>query len=154
MMLPLNSIIPRYSCCICRPCGNGLYFVPCVRAALLAMFAMQGIHVSHRLLIASCTAASAGFVEVDKALANSRIDCEFSGSTAVVAFLKAKTLTTAWVGDSRGVLGRAGKNGQGFEAVSLTKDHKPMMPEEKARIVASNGRVERSGSWPPVACSN
>ena len=117
--------------------------MPCALAALLALSAMQGGQLSLRLLLVSSTAVSAGFVEVDKALANSRIDCEFSGSTAVVAFLKAKTLTTAWVGDSRGVLGRAGKNGQGFEAVSLTKDHKPMMPEEKARIVASNGRVER-----------
>ena len=81
-------------------------------------------------------------MEVDKALGSSRIDCEFSGSTSVVSFLKGKTLTTAWVGDSRGVLGRA-KKGGGFEAVPLTKDHKPTAPEEKARIVATNGRVER-----------
>jgi hypothetical protein len=31
---------------------------------------------------------TAGFVEVDKALAGSRIDCEFSGTTAVVSYLK------------------------------------------------------------------
>lgn len=86
-----------------------------------------------------------GFMEVDKALGSSRIDCEFSGSTSVVSFLKGKTLTTAWVGDSRGVLGRS-KKGGGYEAVPLTKDHKPTAPEEKARIVATNGRVERSAS--------
>ena len=86
---------------------------------------------------------AAGFLEVDKALGSSRIDCEFSGSTSVVSFLKGKTLTTAWVGDSRGVLGRS-KKGGGYEAVPLTKDHKPTAPEEKARIVATNGRVERS----------
>ena len=86
-----------------------------------------------------------GFLEVDKALGSSRIDCEFSGSTSVVSFLKGKTLTTAWVGDSRGVLGRS-KKGGGYEAVPLTKDHKPTAPEEKARIVATNGRVERSAS--------
>ena len=85
---------------------------------------------------------SVGFLEVDKALGSSRIDCEFSGSTSVVSFLKGKTLTTAWVGDSRGVLGRS-KKGGGYEAVPLTKDHKPTAPEEKARIVATNGRVER-----------
>ena len=83
-----------------------------------------------------------GFLEVDKALGGSRIDCEFSGSTSVVSFLKGKTLTTAWVGDSRGVMGRT-KKGGGYEAVPLTKDHKPTAPEEKARIVATNGRVER-----------
>lgn len=82
---------------------------------------------------------------MDKALGSSRIDCEFSGSTSVVSFLKGKTLTTAWVGDSRGVLGRS-KKGGGYEAVPLTKDHKPTAPEEKARIVATNGRVERSVS--------
>jgi serine/threonine protein phosphatase PrpC len=46
------------------------------------------------------------------------------------------------VGDSRGVLARVSRNG-GYDAVPLTKDHKPMLPEEKARIIASNGRVER-----------
>ncbi|GLI69998.1 hypothetical protein VaNZ11_014732 [Volvox africanus] len=86
-------------------------------------------------------ALTQGFCEVDRSLANSRIDCEFSGSTAVVSYLKGKTLTTAWVGDSRGVLGREGK--RGWEAIDLTTDHKPTAPEEKARILKSNGRVER-----------
>lgn len=31
---------------------------------------------------------TSGFLEVDKSLSNSRIDCEFSGSTAVVSYLK------------------------------------------------------------------
>jgi len=87
-------------------------------------------------------ALTSGFVEVDKSLGNSRIDCEFSGSTAVVSYLKGKTLTTAWVGDSRGVLGREAKKGQ-WEAIDLTSDHKPTNTEEKARILRSNGRVER-----------
>lgn len=52
-----------------------------------------------------------------------------------------RTLTTAWVGDSRGVLGREGK--KGVEAVDLTYDHKPTNAEEKARILRANGRVER-----------
>lgn len=87
-------------------------------------------------------ALSAGFIEVNNSLSNSRIDCEFSGSTAVVSFLKGKRLTTAWVGDSRGVLGRETPE-NGLEAVDLTDDHKPTNPEEKARILRSNGRVER-----------
>ena len=88
----------------------------------------------------------AGFMEVDKALGGSRIDCEFSGSTSVVAFLKGRMLTTAWVGDSRGVLGRTNGKG-GFTAIPLTKDHKPTSPEEMARITATNGRVERCVRW-------
>ena len=43
---------------------------------------------------------------MDKSLGTTRIDCEFSGSTAVVSLLRGTTLTTAWVGDSRCVLGR------------------------------------------------
>lgn len=86
-------------------------------------------------------ALTCGFVEVDKTLGNSRIDCEFSGSTAVVSYLKGKTLTTAWVGDSRGVMGR--HTPKGWEAIDLTNDHKPTNPEEKARILRNNGRVER-----------
>jgi hypothetical protein len=35
-------------------------------------------------------ALSQGFCEVDRALGSSRIDCEFSGSTAVVSFLKVR----------------------------------------------------------------
>lgn len=31
---------------------------------------------------------TSGFIEVDKSLGNSRIDCEFSGTTAVVSYLK------------------------------------------------------------------
>lgn len=78
---------------------------------------------------------------MDAAMTAAGIDCEFSGSTACVALLSGQDLNVAWVGDSRGVLGR--KSAAGFEAVDLTKDHKPVRPEEKARILANNGRVER-----------
>ena len=33
-------------------------------------------------------ALTSGFLEVDRTMGSSRIDCEFSGSTAVVAYLK------------------------------------------------------------------
>jgi len=81
------------------------------------------------------------FLDVDERLGSSHVDCEFSGSTAVVSFLKGRMLYTAWVGDSRGVLGRKTKDG--IEGIDLTIDHKPNDPEEKSRIQSRNGRVER-----------
>jgi serine/threonine protein phosphatase PrpC len=51
-------------------------------------------------------------------------------------------LTTAWVGDSRGVLGRR-TAADGWRAVDLTSDHKPINPVERERILRSQGRVER-----------
>uniref|UniRef100_A0A7R9YVZ8 PPM-type phosphatase domain-containing protein n=1 Tax=Chlamydomonas euryale TaxID=1486919 RepID=A0A7R9YVZ8_9CHLO len=88
-------------------------------------------------------AISAAFLEAQASLeSTSRIDCEFSGTTAVVSLLKGNTLTTGWVGDSRGVIGRETQE-NGWEAIELTEDHKPANPEEQARIIASNGRVER-----------
>lgn len=89
-----------------------------------------------------CKALSLGFNKVHKSLGKSRIDCEFSGSTAVVAYLKGTTLTTSWVGDSRGVIARHGPKGTVI-AADLTNDHKPTLPEEKERIIKCNGRVER-----------
>lgn len=146
--------------------------------------------------IAPGDALSRGFLAVDERLGASAIDCEFSGSTAVVAFLKVcwgrrprghtqagalrrprrsqpctqsggrcvrqrklrphrhhtpcampglqgNELTTAWVGDSRAVLGRATPCGRSVAAVGLTEDHKPAAPGERERILRNQGRVER-----------
>lgn len=82
------------------------------------------------------------FLDVDKKLIESSIDCEVSGTTAIVSLLKDETVHTAWVGDSKAVLGKIGRDGM-FEAVDLTKDHRPTDPEEETRITESNGRVER-----------
>lgn len=63
-----------------------------------------------------------------------------------------RTLTTAWVGDSRMVLGRQRKKGwrSSWEAIDLSDDHKPTTPEERQRILDSHGRVER---WAHSACA-
>jgi len=165
----------------------------CVAGHLVSGFVKQHLPI---LLVSQFTsqpseqnALKAGFLEVDAALAESRIDCEFSGSTCVVVYMKvggrmgvkiaAKDstgssyeavpcvdmfgalyaqsseeltvistaamqgceLNAAWVGDSRGVVGRQVR--KSWEAVELTHDHKPTNPEERARIQRSRGRVER-----------
>ena len=67
------------------------------------------------------------------------------GTTAVCAVIqrgkKEDTLTVAHVGDSRGVLCRAGY------AVAITEDHKPDLEAEKARIEALGGFVSFIGCW-------
>lgn len=84
----------------------------------------------------------AGFLNLDKAMNATTIDCEFSGSTACVALIRSKSLRVAWVGDSRGVLGTKTPSGT-YTAIAMTADHKPTSPAEKERILASSGRVER-----------
>ncbi len=63
--------------------------------------------------------------------------------------LQGRTLTTAWVGDSRMVLGRQKKKGwrSAWEAIDLSIDHKPTIPEERQRILDTHGRVERCVKW-------
>lgn len=153
--------VPSPRCCLilglqpvlasCLPVPDLLRFA-CVAGHLVSGFVKQHLPI---ILVNHLTsqkdvpkALSAGFIEVDKSLGGSRIDCEFSGSTAVVSYLKGRTLTTAWVGDSRGVIARHAP-ATGWQAVDLTNDHKPTNPEEKARILRSNGRVER---WAGAVC--
>ena len=47
-----------------------------------------------------------GFLEVDHGLAESKIDCEFSGSTCTVAYLKVSGWL--WSGGVKGFCGRKG----------------------------------------------
>lgn len=80
------------------------------------------------------------FLDADAALGKS-VDCQYSGSTAVVSLLEGRRLTTAWVGDSRAVLVR--QEQWGLRGLALTRDHKPTGTEERARILAAGGRVDR-----------
>lgn len=72
-------------------------------------------------------------------LSTSRTEEEWSGPsagcTAVCAVIRDGELCVANAGDSRCILCRGG------EAVALTRDHKPMDPEEYARITKAGGFV-------------
>jgi serine/threonine protein phosphatase PrpC len=70
----------------------------------------------------------------------SQIDSSFSGSTAVAILIRGKQCICSNTGDSRAVLGRFNKTT--WEAIPLSKDHKPDDPIERIRIERSNGRVE------------
>lgn len=69
-----------------------------------------------------------------------KYDTSFSGSTLNMIMILNSNIFCANVGDSRTVIGR--KDLQKWTAVALSKDHKPDIPEERERILASGGRVE------------
>lgn len=93
-------------------------------------------------LVDPAAALAATFLAVDRALPEEGgVNVQFSGSTAVVCLLRGRRLTTAWVGDSKAVLAR--QEPRGCRAIPLTRDHKPGQAEERARIAAKGGRVER-----------
>ncbi len=72
-------------------------------------------------------------------------DVDYSGSTVVIALVLGRRLICANVGDSRAVLGSLkGKDAQKtWVATALSRDHKPDLPDEKRRILQSEGRVEQ-----------
>lgn len=76
----------------------------------------------------------------DEVFKQHSIDITYSGSTAVSVLLKGQRLVCANVGDSRALIGR--KTPEGWQAIPLSHDHKPDLPNEKKRIEANGGRVE------------
>ncbi|RLN70745.1 hypothetical protein BBJ28_00025948 [Nothophytophthora sp. Chile5] len=80
-------------------------------------------------------------------LAASRIDISVSGTTAVGMLVREKDVFLANVGDSRAVIARYCDEEQRYMLHCETKDHKPDVPEECARIERNNGRVFEWGSY-------
>lgn len=73
-----------------------------------------------------------------------KLNAMMSGTTATVVMHnhEAKKLVIAHVGDSAAVLGAADPD---VRAVSLTRDHKPDLRDERARIERAGGRVVFDG---------
>jgi serine/threonine protein phosphatase PrpC len=80
-------------------------------------------------------------------LASSGIDTSVSGTTAVAMLVGDKDVFIANVGDSRAVVARFCEVEQRYVPHCESLDHKPDVPEELARIEASNGRVFEWGSF-------
>ena len=82
------------------------------------------------------------FVETNKQVAKLPF-AEASGCTATVVVVQdLRTLIVANVGDSKAVLGQGGTGTLDlWKAKVLTAEHKPSLPEEKARIEAAGGFV-------------
>ena len=82
------------------------------------------------------------FLSTNKSLIEeSKIDCSLSGSTCSSLIISQNKLISANVGDSRAVLARY-ENGQ-YNAINLTRDHKPTEPDEMKRILNNGGRIKQ-----------
>lgn len=80
------------------------------------------------------------FIKVDSALKDEcLIEPLYAGTTACVALLRQNQLVLSNVGDSRAVLAR--KKGDCWEAINLTQDQNPDLPEERERIEDMGGFV-------------
>ncbi|WOL14034.1 hypothetical protein Cni_G22814 [Canna indica] len=86
-------------------------------------------------------ACTNGFNAMDQELMlKPELDCSSSGTTAVTIIKQGKDLIIANLGDSRAVMGAKSEEGQ-LEAVQLTTDLKPSLPQEAERIRKKEGRV-------------
>ena len=88
-------------------------------------------------------------LHVQDGLTKTTINHMTSGSTFVGAFLMDNELYVANVGDSRAVIGRAGNN-DSWTPFALSSDHKPSVPTERDRIIASGGFVKESRGQAPA----
>jgi serine/threonine protein phosphatase PrpC len=73
-------------------------------------------------------------------VADASIETDFSGTTFTCAVIRGNTMTTGNIGDSRSTVGFRNASG-GITGIAISQDHKPDLPEEKARIEAKGGRV-------------
>lgn len=82
---------------------------------------------------------------IDSADAYDKLSARWSGctSTTVVHHHQTGRLSLAHVGDSSAVLG--GWDGAKTYAKQLTRDHKPQLKDEMARIIASGGLIDFDG---------
>ncbi|RHY30477.1 hypothetical protein DYB32_004286 [Aphanomyces invadans] len=75
-----------------------------------------------------------------RVIRDASIDTEFSGSTGVVVVIRDRLLIVGNVGDSR--ITRGFMQAGILTATSISQDHKPDLPTEKARILAAGGRLK------------
>jgi len=95
-------------------------------------------------------ALSHAFVTADINLRESKVPSYKSGTTAVVALVRAGRIHTANAGDSRAVIGQSSKRGaSGVRAVALTEDQKPDSPDEMARLRAAGATVTAASKFGP-----
>ena len=85
---------------------------------------------------------SNAFAQTQKNLIeNSKIDCTLSGSTCTSLLISIDKIICANLGDCRAVLARY-ENGQ-YNAINLSRDHKPTESDEMKRILSKGGIIKQ-----------
>ncbi|KAF4039029.1 Protein phosphatase 2C [Phytophthora infestans] len=111
----------------------------------------NGASVLTRKASVSCDIASDIFQRAARTVVGeldaSAIDISVSGTTAVAMLVRKTDVFIANLGDSRAVVARYSDKSKRYELHCETKDHKPDVPEECARIERNNGRVFEWGSY-------
>ncbi len=92
-------------------------------------------NLSYEIMSEAILSANKSLIE------ESKIDCSLSGSTCNTLLIYPEKLICANVGDTRAVLARY-ENGQ-YNAINLSRDHKPKELDEMKRIINSNGRIKQ-----------
>ena len=78
----------------------------------------------------------------EQLIENENINSTFSGSTCVSVIYTPERLICPNIGDSRAVLGRYDKEKKKYNAIELTRDHKPIEEDEARRIIENEGRIQ------------
>ena len=82
------------------------------------------------------------FLTINQSLIEeSKIDCSLSGSTCCSLIITPNKIISINLGDSRAVLARY-ENGQ-YNAINLTRDHKPTELDEMKRVLNCGGRIKQ-----------
>mmetsp|Transcript_10050 Transcript_10050/g.22580 ORF Transcript_10050/g.22580 Transcript_10050/m.22580 type:complete len:458 (+) Transcript_10050:129-1502(+) len=103
-----------------------------------SLFQHKDLHADPKVALENAYKTTQNQIET-----NHRGSAAQSGTTAVSAYQHRDRLFVANVGDSRAVLGRCDTARRNVSAVDLSRDHKPSLTDEKARIVAAGGTVEQ-----------
>ena len=97
-------------------------------------------HAAFETDLVSCLGDAIRSIE-EEMLRSGGFDTAFSGTTFVCCVVRGDLLTAANIGDSRLTFGVSIREGEALVAEPCTIDHKPDLPDEKARILAVGGRV-------------
>ena len=100
-----------------------------------------GLHLEKQVPLHSDlkTAIKSAYQKLNRDIFESYLDASFSGAATVSVLVQKNKLYCANLGDCRCILGS--HLGDRWEAIPLSRDHKPDLPDELKRITEMGGRV-------------